>query len=147
MTGAGVQALNIGRQGLFMDRETSAYERDPADGMGPDESSGHSFARAGAQNNTMASLAFVAGILAVFSTFLIPVYLPLIFGSLAIVEGLLSRGCHNMSQRAALGVALGVFGIILNMSIMAVGIYTYMTNDALREEISRLIESMQMYMY
>lgn len=72
--------------------------------------------------NNFSTAAMILGILAILSTFFLPIYLPFILGSLAILFALLSKGrAPKLSGNAMVGTICGSIGIGINAALF--GIY------------------------
>lgn len=118
-----------------MDQETSYYNI-------PDENS-----RYRSSSNSMAAAASVMGIVSAAATFILPVYLPCVLGSIAIVLALLSRGSGHMSFRAKMGMVVALISIISNIAMLIAGVYMLITVPELRMEFEKLLEAMELNGY
>lgn len=89
----------------------------------------------------LATAALVLGILAPLSSVTMTVYPPFIFGSIAILLALLSRGkAPRIPQRAKIGILCAFGGILLNLAIVSFCIYLFATNPAIREQVDLLFQ-------
>jgi len=71
------------------------------------------------QENSMATAAMVTGIIAALSTFVLPFYMPCLFGGLSMVLALLSKGNEpKLSSRAKSGFIVSLCSLILNTLIL-----------------------------
>lgn len=86
------------------------------------------------QINSMSTAAAVLGVTAAASTMVLPVYLPCILGSLAIVMALLSRGSALMALRARIGLTVALVSIIMNIMMLASGVYMFVTVPEVRQQ-------------
>lgn len=74
------------------------------------------------------SFAFLLGALSIPSTFLLPIFAPFIFGSMAIVFAVLSKGGNlKFSPRARTACLLGIGAILLNIIYM---VYAFKSTSA-----------------
>lgn len=68
--------------------------------------------------SSLANAAMIMGILAIVTAMFLPIYLPSIFGSLAILFALLSRGnARKLEGKAITGITCGTIGIGLYVII------------------------------
>lgn len=89
----------------------------------------------------LATAALILGILAPLSSVTMTVYPPFIFGSIAILLALLSRGrAPKIPQRAKIGILCAFGGILLNLAIVGSCIYLFITNPAIREQVDTLFQ-------
>lgn len=95
-----------------------------------------------ARNNNFVLLSLIMGILSLCTcALIIP---PFIFGGLAILFALLSRGKDtNFPKQSLAGIATGALGLILAVCLGAFSIYTLMTNP----EYHQLLNDTSKQMY
>ncbi len=76
-------------------------------------------------NGALYTASLVLGALSVLTAVIGTVYLPFILGGISIVLAILSRdGEGKMHFRARVGILAAVFGIILNIVIVSVSVYS-----------------------
>lgn len=93
----------------------------------------------GQRNNTFTILSLIFGILTFFS--LLTVILPFIFGSLAIIFAILSKGSSlKMEPLAKTAVTLSVSGIILITALAGGTTYRLITDEEYRANVSAEFE-------
>lgn len=78
--------------------------------------------------NGFATASLVFGIIAVVSAFSMTILPPLIFGSLSIILGILSRGSQRLHSRALAGVVAGAGALVLNLAICIFSFYMVFSN-------------------
>lgn len=71
-----------------------------------------------------ATASLVLGIVAFVSALTMTILPPLIFGSLSIILGILSRGDQKLHSRALAGVITGAAALVLNLAICIFSFYT-----------------------
>lgn len=80
--------------------------------------------------DALSTAAFILGILAIISAFMMTVYFPFILGSISIILALLSKGYKNkMVNKAVVGIVCSIVGIVLNIFIIGKSIYFVFTNE------------------
>ncbi|MBQ7840270.1 MAG: hypothetical protein IJ390_07265 [Lachnospiraceae bacterium] len=84
--------------------------------------------------NGFATASLVLGIIALLSAFTMTILPPLIFGSLSIILGMLSRGSGKMSSRALGGVISSGSALVINVAICVIAFYTVFSNPQMTEE-------------
>ena len=98
------------------------------------------------QKERLEKAAFRLGVSAIISTFLIPVFLPFILGSIAIVLAFLSRGGDmKFTKRGKLAVILGFLAIALNIAYIiyvSVTMYSLLSTPAGRQQVSDFLYRM-----
>lgn len=94
----------------------------------------------------MEKMAYRLGVLAIISTFLIPVVLPFLLGSIAIVFASLSRGGSlEYSKKGKQAAFLGALAIGLNIAYIAYAVVTMhamLSDPAGRQQVSDLMYRM-----
>lgn len=94
-------------------------------------------------SNRFVGLTFIFGILAITTTLMMTVYLPFIFGGLALVFGILSRTHNNpIAFKVKLGMIFAVIGLICNLFIIVTSVHTVFTNPEMKQELNQMCESM-----
>ena len=129
-----------------MDSQQMYYGPGPGTGQMPVRDKGR----------TMAVAALVCGIIAMAAFFTFTVFPAAIFGTLAVLFALLSRGSKNRPERnAGIGMTLGIIALCLNLVTTGYAMYRFFTdpvfyaqvNDSFRslygENIEEFIQDMQ----
>ena len=92
----------------------------------------------------LARASFILSILSLASNFLIPVFLPLICASLAIILALLSRGSRrSLSSTAFHGVILSIVGIVISVVVFVYLIFStieILKTPELHEQLNQISE-------
>ena len=84
---------------------------------------------------------FILGLLTVATAIMGTVYLPFIFGGLAVVMAVVSRAEDGtMHFRARLGALIGALGIVLNVVIVGGAVYSVLNNPKQYEAFDSLFE-------
>lgn len=95
--------------------------------------------------------AALLGLLSIGSTFFLPIVLPVIFGSIAIVLAILSKGKQASFTRGAKhAFLLGISGLVINLALLAacVGtIYMIFHDPAVHAQANQIVESMYGYSF
>jgi len=94
-------------------------------------------------NNGFSRASKALGIAAIVSTFIVPVYLPLILGGIAIIIALLSRGKEEIDADGWVGITTGIVAISVNIAMMIFVIVMFLTNTYFRDMIN--VQYMQLY--
>ncbi len=82
-----------------------------------------------------ATASLVFGILALLSTFTMTVALPVFFGSMAVILGILSRGKQTIWPNNALaGVIVGVCTVVINIALGVGSVYLFFSNTDLQAQ-------------
>ena len=93
--------------------------------------------------NTFAKTAMVLGIIAILSVFTFTVYPAMIFGSLAIILAVLSKGMDKkMHKNAGTGVITGIIALVINVIIIAASFYMVFTKTEYRQQLNNVYESL-----
>lgn len=87
-------------------------------------------------DNGFAKASKVLGILSLVSIIILPVYLPLICGGVAIILALLSRGDKEMDSNGWTGLSTGIVAIAVNIILVFAAIYIFMNNQFVRNAIN-----------
>ena len=91
--------------------------------------------------NKMANTSFLCGVLSLVTLFLCPALLPMLFGSLAIILAILSKGYDkHMSRIMRHAFILGMIGLISYIILVGQQSYRYMNDSAYRKQINHLYE-------
>ena len=100
-------------------------------------------------SRTLETASQILGILSIGSCFVMPVFLPFVLASIAIVLAILSRGklekFHPIARR---GLTFATVGIVINIAITAtVGVTAYkmLTEAPMREQANELMDRMYGY--
>lgn len=124
-----------------MDWQTPNSNNPYTNNSGSNPYSGRPLYPAPPSGDKLATAALVLGILAPISSVTMTVYPPFIFGSIAILLALLSRGkAKRIPQRAKVGILCALGGILLNLAIVGSCIYLFITNPAIREQVDELFK-------
>ncbi len=84
---------------------------------------------AGLRGRNLATASMVLGISALVTSVFLPIYLPCIFGSLAIVFALLSKGSAPRMQGAAkTGISCGASAFAITAALTAFSVYMVLTD-------------------
>ena len=77
----------------------------------------------------LATAAMVLGILAIVTAFMMTLYLPFLFGGLAILLALLSKGtAARLQSKATMGIICSIIGLTANIGIWAYSLSIVITN-------------------
>lgn len=95
--------------------------------------------------------AALLGLFSIGSTFFLPIVLPVIFGSIAIVLAILSKGKQTSFTRGAKhAFLLGISGLVINLALLAacVGtIYLIFHDPSVHAQANQIVESMYGYSF
>lgn len=98
--------------------------------------------------SSFATASMVLGILAIVTAFLGTVYPPLVFGGLAVILGLLSKGNDKaMLPNARVGVLTAVLGIVINIIVVSVSFYVIFATPNGRQEFHDQLNQYSEYLY
>ncbi|HBA69788.1 MAG TPA: hypothetical protein DCZ40_10600 [Lachnospiraceae bacterium] len=90
----------------------------------------------------LANAAMIMGIIAILSTVLMTVYIPLIFGSIAIILAILSKGTRpHMTGQATTGLICGVGGLIMNVGILITSLTFIFSHPELLQEAAKTYDA------
>lgn len=90
---------------------------------------------------SLAHAAMVLGIISIVSCFVFPTYPPFIFGSIAIILALLSKGRRpKLLAKARTGIFCAAAGLAVNTVMITSFIYLVFTNPDLKANFNRLFE-------
>lgn len=93
--------------------------------------------------NVFALFAKSLGVFSIFCAVFSVFFGSFICGGLAIVLAILSKGYHTkMEKNAKIGLATGIIGIVLQISLLAVSIYNIIHVPEFREQFNTLYEQM-----
>ena len=93
--------------------------------------------------HSLFTAAFILGIVALVFCFTFTVYPAYIFGSIAIVLALLSKGRNaKMHSKASVGVICAIAALVLNTCIVTYSVTTIFTNPEVYEEFNETCEEM-----
>lgn len=97
---------------------------------------------AGASGERLATSAMVLGILALASFISMTIYPPFIFGSIAIVLALLSKGrAPKMISKAKAGVICAAIGLTANCALCTTSFYMLYTKPEIMNQVNEIFES------
>lgn len=89
----------------------------------------------------LVNAAFILGIAAIVSAFMMTVYFPFILGGISIVLALLSKGYDNkMAGSAKAGIVCSVIGLVVNILIVSVSFHTLFTDERVFQQFDSLYE-------
>ncbi len=95
--------------------------------------------------------AAVLAVVSLLSTMFLPVILPLIFASIAIVLAIISKGRQeSFSNGARRAFTVGIISLVLNIAVCAAAVYSFdriLHDSDARAEANRLMESMYGYSF
>ena len=95
------------------------------------------------KENNMATAAMTLGIIGGLSTFLLPFYLPCIFGGISMVLAFLSKGSSpRLSARAKTGFLTSLCSIIINLCILAGCFYLVFNVPEFQEAFDQAYEQL-----
>lgn len=95
----------------------------------------------GASGERLASAAMVMGILALATFVSMTIYPPFIFGSIAIVLALLSKGrAPRMLSKAKAGIICAAIGLTANCALCGTSLYMLYTNPEILEQVNDIFE-------
>lgn len=93
--------------------------------------------------NSLFTAAFILGIIAIVFCFTFTVYPAYIFGSIAIILALLSKGKNaKMHSKANVGVICAIAALVLNTCIVTYSMTTIFTDPEVYEEFNETCEEM-----
>ena len=96
----------------------------------------------------MALAAMVLGIISIVTACMMTFYFPFIFGSLAILFALLSKGSlTKMQTQAKTGIICGIIGLVLNCGIMVYSVNLALNNPELMIDTAIMYDDMIEQMY
>jgi len=94
-------------------------------------------------NQSLYTASMVLGILTFVSMVMMTVYLPFIFGGLAIIMAILSRGDKaELHKSAKIGIITGIVGMVLNVLVVGGSVYAVFHNPVLYEQFDKTVEQM-----
>lgn len=92
--------------------------------------------------NSFAKASLIMGIVCIITTIICTVYLPFIFGGLAIIFAILSKGNQKyMDSSATAGIITSAIGMILDTIIITVFCYMLFTNQSFRTNANEITKS------
>lgn len=101
-----------------------------------------------APGSALSSAAMVLGIGAIVTALMMTVYLPFIFGSLAIVLALLSKGSFSKIQsKARAGIICGIIGLFINFGVIGYSFNIILNNSDMMIETAIMYDEMLEEMY
>ncbi len=96
----------------------------------------------GFSGERLASAAMIMGILTLATFISMTIYPPFVFGSIAIVLALLSRGrIPKMNAKARAGIICATIGMIANCALCGTSIYMLYTKPEIMDQVNDLFES------
>jgi len=91
------------------------------------------------QKLSMASMIFA--VIAIFSTAVVPVIFPCIFGGLSIIFAILSKGYDKkMLSQSIFGISVSTLAIVLNVSVMVGAVYLYNNNTEFHQKYNEVVK-------
>lgn len=97
---------------------------------------------AGVSGERLASAAMIMGILTLATFISMTIYPPFVFGSIAIVLALLSRGrVSKMNTKAKAGIICATIGLTANCVLCGTSVYMLSTRPEIMEQVNDIFES------
>lgn len=98
--------------------------------------------------SSLQTAAMVLGILSIVTACIMTVYPPFIFGGLAIIFAILSKGSiAKLQQKAKIGVICSIIGLVLNCFIIAGSFKTIFENPEMTMEVAAMYDDIIEQMY
>ncbi|NLL77333.1 MAG: hypothetical protein GX235_08810 [Clostridiales bacterium] len=98
--------------------------------------------------NGLASAAMFLGITSIVTAIMMTIYFPFIFGSLAILFALLSKGrAAKFMKYARTGIVCGIIGITINLTILISSFVFIMSNPEILTQTARRYDKMYEQVY
>lgn len=95
----------------------------------------------------LCTAAMILGILSIVTACMMTVYLPFIFGGLAIILALLSKGCRKLQGKAVAGIACAAAGLLLNLAVLTFAVRTVIADPELMLHTAKVYDTMIEQMY
>ena len=90
----------------------------------------------------------VFGIIAVITGMILPIYLPSVLGSLAILFALLSKGrAAKLSTKAVAGIACGTVGIVIHVAVFCFSTVLLLSQPDIMINTAQMYDNMIEQMY
>ncbi len=96
---------------------------------------------AGASGDRLASGAMIMGILALATFISMTIYPPFVFGSIAVVLALLSKGrAPKLASKAKAGIICATIGLIANSVLCTTTLYMLYTRPEIMDQVNDIFE-------
>lgn len=117
------------------------YNNNPYNGGNPCRNPNPGRCPADASGERLASAAMVMGVLTLATFISRTIYPPFVFGSIAIILALLSRGrALKMEVKAKAGAICAAIGLIANCALCGTGIYMLYTKPEIMNQVNDIFE-------
>ena len=91
---------------------------------------------------SLATGAMILGIISILFTFLLPIYIPMILGSIAIVLAILSKGTKkNMPGQATAGLVCGAGSLVVNVCMLTVSMVFILSHPEILQDTARAYDT------
>lgn len=127
------------RKDIFMDYHNNPDWQPGNEQMPPGSSRRYRTPAPYSKSNGFATASLVLGIIALVSAFSMTILPPLIFGSLSIILGILSRGNQKLHSRAFAGVIVSTAALVLNLVICVFSFYMVFSDPDARSQYWSLV--------
>ena len=118
------------------------YNNNPYSNGNPYETPNAGRYPSGVSGDRLASAAMITGILALATFISMTIYPPFVFGSIAIVLALLSRGrVTKMNGKAKAGIICATIGLIANCALCGTSFYMLYTNPQIMNQVNEIFET------
>lgn len=125
----------------YNNSSNNSYNNNPYTGGSPYENPSHGRYPNGASGDRLASAAMITGILALATFISMTIYPPFVFGSIAIVLALLSRGrVTKMNVKARAGIICATIGLIANCALCTTSVYMLYTKPEIMNQVNDIFE-------
>ncbi len=92
--------------------------------------------------------ALILGLLSILTAFLGTVYPPFLFGGLAIILAILSKGMdRKLLTNAKAGLITGIVGLVVNVVVMTASLILFFTNPQMQEAVFAQIDQTYEMLY
>lgn len=116
------------------------YDNNPY-GNNPYQNPNGSRYSAGASGERLASGAMIMGILALATFISMTIYPPFVFGSIAVVLALLSKGrAPKLAAKAKAGLICATVGLIANCALCGTTLYMLYTKPEIMDQVNDIFE-------
>lgn len=126
----------------YNNNSNNSDNRNPYTGGNPNGSPNPGRKPNGISGERLASAAMVMGILTLATFISMTVYPPFVFGSIAIVLALLSRGrVTRMNGKARAGIICAAIGLIANCALCGTSAYMLYTKPEIMNQVNEIFET------
>lgn len=120
----------------------SGYNNNPYNGGSPYGNPNPRQYSTGFSGDRLATAAMVMGILTLATFISMTIYPPFVFGSIAIVLALLSRGrAPRMNTKAKAGIICATIGLAANCALCTTSLYMLYTKPEIMQQVNDIFES------